>query len=56
MYFKDLLPRLVREGDDGNYGSTAVCDTICLQVCASNQLDSAVRILFALLLDKALRF
>ncbi|KAK4797487.1 hypothetical protein SAY86_029813 [Trapa natans] len=31
MYFKDLLPRLVREGDDGNYGSTAVCDTICLQ-------------------------
>ncbi|OWM64552.1 chorismate mutase 1, chloroplastic [Punica granatum] len=31
MYFKDLLPRLVRQGDDGNYGSTAVCDTICLQ-------------------------
>ncbi|KAL6551589.1 Chorismate mutase 1-like protein [Orobanche gracilis] len=31
MYFKDLLPRLVKEGDDGNYGSTATCDTICLQ-------------------------
>ncbi|KAL3525893.1 hypothetical protein ACH5RR_014265 [Cinchona calisaya] len=31
MYFKNLLPRLVKEGDDGNYGSTAVCDTICLQ-------------------------
>ncbi|XP_024016900.1 chorismate mutase 1, chloroplastic [Morus notabilis] len=32
MYFKDLIPRLVKEGDDGNYGSTAVCDTMCLQV------------------------
>ncbi|CBI22268.3 hypothetical protein VitviT2T_022690 [Vitis vinifera] len=31
MYFRDLLPRLVKEGDDGNYGSAAVCDTICLQ-------------------------
>ncbi|GMP72843.1 hypothetical protein CsSME_00030742 [Camellia sinensis var. sinensis] len=31
MYFRDLLTRLVREGDDGNYGSAAVCDTICLQ-------------------------
>ncbi|KAL3629407.1 Chorismate mutase 1-like protein [Castilleja foliolosa] len=31
MYFKNLLPRLVKEGDDGNYGSTATCDTICLQ-------------------------
>ncbi|KAL6520418.1 Chorismate mutase 1-like protein [Orobanche minor] len=31
MYFKDLVPRLVKEGDDGNYGSTATCDTICLQ-------------------------
>ncbi|XP_047328772.1 chorismate mutase 1, chloroplastic-like isoform X1 [Impatiens glandulifera] len=31
MYFKNLLPRLVKEGDDGNCGSTAVCDTICLQ-------------------------
>ncbi|KAL6553034.1 Chorismate mutase 1-like protein [Orobanche gracilis] len=33
-YFKDLLPRLVKEGDDGNYGSTATCDTICLQAQA----------------------
>ncbi|KAL7260716.1 hypothetical protein ACSBR1_006391 [Camellia fascicularis] len=31
MYFRDLLPRLVKPGDDGNSGSTAVCDTICLQ-------------------------
>ncbi|KAM0006179.1 putative chorismate mutase [Helianthus debilis subsp. tardiflorus] len=32
MYFKDLLPRLVMKGNDGNCGSTATCDTICLQV------------------------
>ncbi|XP_057487926.1 chorismate mutase 1, chloroplastic-like [Actinidia eriantha] len=32
VYFRDLLPRLVKEGDDGNCGSAAVCDTICLQV------------------------
>ncbi|PSS33667.1 Chorismate mutase [Actinidia chinensis var. chinensis] len=32
MYFRDLLPRLVKEGDDGNCGSAAVCDTLCLQV------------------------
>ncbi|GMY13790.1 putative chorismate mutase [Fagus crenata] len=31
MYFRDLIPRLVEEGDDGNCGSTAVCDTMCLQ-------------------------
>ncbi|GFY87009.1 chorismate mutase 1 [Actinidia rufa] len=31
VYFRDLLPRLVKEGDDGNCGSAAVCDTICLQ-------------------------
>ncbi|XP_010670212.1 chorismate mutase 1, chloroplastic [Beta vulgaris subsp. vulgaris] len=31
MYFKDLLPRLVKDGDDGNCGSSAACDTICLQ-------------------------
>ncbi|KAL8088858.1 hypothetical protein AgCh_038573 [Apium graveolens] len=31
MYFKRLVPRLVKEGSDGNCGSTAVCDTICLQ-------------------------
>ncbi|CAL5404842.1 unnamed protein product [Camellia sinensis] len=29
MYFRDLLTRLVKEGDDGNCGSAAVCDTIC---------------------------
>lgn len=32
MYFKNLLPRLVKQGGDGNYGSSATCDTICLQV------------------------
>ncbi|EEF29485.1 chorismate mutase 1, chloroplastic [Ricinus communis] len=32
MYFRDLLPRLVKDGSDGNSGSTAVCDAICLQV------------------------
>lgn len=32
MYFRDLLPRLVKTGDDGNYGSAAVCDALCLQV------------------------
>ncbi|XP_030952250.1 chorismate mutase 1, chloroplastic isoform X2 [Quercus lobata] len=31
MYFRDLISRLVKKGDDGNCGSTAVCDTMCLQ-------------------------
>ncbi|XP_031386340.1 chorismate mutase 3, chloroplastic [Punica granatum] len=31
VYFSNLLPRLVKSGDDGNYGSAAICDTICLQ-------------------------
>ncbi|KAJ8643970.1 hypothetical protein MRB53_005718 [Persea americana] len=31
MYFRNLLPRLVEEGNDGNCGSSAVCDTMCLQ-------------------------
>lgn len=31
IYFDGLLPRLVKKGDDGNSGSTAVCDTACLQ-------------------------
>ncbi|XAR55911.1 Chorismate mutase [Bertholletia excelsa] len=31
MYFRDLLPRLAKPGDDGNSGSAAFCDTICLQ-------------------------
>ncbi|XP_072988823.1 chorismate mutase 1, chloroplastic-like [Typha latifolia] len=30
MYFSNL-PRLVKRGNDGNCGSSAVCDTICLQ-------------------------
>ncbi|KAJ4874646.1 hypothetical protein Rs2_39664 [Raphanus sativus] len=32
MYFRHLLPRLVNPGDDGNCGSAAVCDTMCLQI------------------------
>lgn len=32
LYFRNLLPGLVKKGDDGNYGSTATCDTLCLQV------------------------
>ncbi|MBA0741232.1 hypothetical protein Gogos_014400 [Gossypium gossypioides] len=31
MYFRNLIPKLVKEGDDGNCGSTAICDTMCLQ-------------------------
>lgn len=31
MYFDELLPRIAAMGDDGNYGSTAVCDVACLQ-------------------------
>lgn len=31
MYFVELLPRIAAIGDDGNYGSTAVCDVACLQ-------------------------
>ncbi|KAJ7953873.1 Chorismate mutase [Quillaja saponaria] len=31
MYFKDLLPRLVKSGDDSNCGSAALCDALCLQ-------------------------
>ncbi|KDP41260.1 hypothetical protein JCGZ_15667 [Jatropha curcas] len=30
-YFIDVLPRLVKAGNDGNCGSAAVCDTMCLQ-------------------------
>ncbi|XP_027358416.1 chorismate mutase 1, chloroplastic-like [Abrus precatorius] len=31
VYFRVLIPQLVKEGDDGNCGSTAVCDVMCLQ-------------------------
>ncbi|MCO5587531.1 hypothetical protein L7F22_041481 [Adiantum nelumboides] len=31
LYFDELLPRFSTKGDDGNYGSTAVCDVLCLQ-------------------------
>lgn len=32
MYFNQLLPLFVAEGDDGNYASTATSDLACLQV------------------------
>ncbi|KAG5026383.1 hypothetical protein GLYMA_08G241000v4 [Glycine max] len=31
MYFGDLIPRLAKEGDDGHYESTSICDIMCLQ-------------------------
>ncbi|KAE9619991.1 hypothetical protein Lal_00040272 [Lupinus albus] len=31
VYFRVLIPQLVKEGNDGNCGSTAVWDTMCLQ-------------------------
>ncbi|CAL5012402.1 unnamed protein product [Urochloa decumbens] len=31
LYFDELLPRFAKEGSDGNYGSSALCDTSCLQ-------------------------
>ncbi|RZC71808.1 hypothetical protein C5167_034984 [Papaver somniferum] len=45
MYFKKLLPRLVKEGNDGNCGSTAVCDTICLQYYRKTQKSTMLPIL-----------
>ncbi|CAH1440220.1 unnamed protein product [Lactuca virosa] len=32
LYFKDILPRLVKEGNDDNCGSATTCDSTCLQV------------------------
>jgi len=31
-YFERVLPELVEPGDDRNYGSSATCDILCLQV------------------------
>ncbi|KAL3678167.1 hypothetical protein R1sor_021123 [Riccia sorocarpa] len=31
MYFDQLLPGIAASGDDGNYGSAATCDVLCLQ-------------------------
>ncbi len=33
MYLKHLLPGITDAGDDGNYGSCACYDVLCLQVC-----------------------
>lgn len=30
MYLEELLPGITREGDDNEYGSTAVADVSCL--------------------------
>ncbi|XP_051117301.1 chorismate mutase 1, chloroplastic-like [Andrographis paniculata] len=32
MYFQNILPSLVRDGNDGNNASSAISDTVCLQV------------------------
>jgi chorismate mutase len=32
MYFDELLPRLAKNGDDGNYAVAADADLACLQV------------------------
>jgi len=32
LYFRVLIPQIVKQGDDGNSGSSAVCDVTCLQV------------------------
>ncbi|XP_014517239.1 chorismate mutase 1, chloroplastic [Vigna radiata var. radiata] len=32
LYFRVLIPQIVKQGDDGNLGSSAVCDVTCLQV------------------------
>ena len=32
VYLDNILPEIAVEGDDKNYGSTAICDTACLQV------------------------
>ena len=67
LYFDELLPRFTSEGDDGNYGSTAVCDVLCLQVkpiiCYSgnfvNQLCHVGNFLFfksCLMLQNSQRF
>ncbi|KAJ8759161.1 hypothetical protein K2173_004168 [Erythroxylum novogranatense] len=39
MNFRELIPRLVKEGNDGNCGSAAVCDKICLQIKNANFAD-----------------
>jgi len=31
VYEKEIVPYICRPGDDGQYGSSAVCDTSCLQ-------------------------
>ncbi|KAG5062803.1 hypothetical protein JHK85_003986 [Glycine max] len=31
LHAQDILPRLVKAGDDDNCGSVTVCDTLCLQ-------------------------
>ncbi|KAL5150008.1 Chorismate mutase 1, chloroplastic [Glycine soja] len=31
LYFRVLIPQIVKQGDDGNSGSSAVCDVLCLQ-------------------------
>ncbi|KAK5783302.1 hypothetical protein PVK06_037810 [Gossypium arboreum] len=53
MYFRNLIPRLVKAGDDGNCGSTAVCDTVCLQVNILRQVSIAFPFQFLLAFSHA---
>ena len=43
MYLRQLLPGITRSGDDGNYGSCACYDVLCLQVRVSDMLCTAER-------------
>ena len=38
LYLEQLLPGIAAPGDDGNYGSAACYDVLCLQVTASTAL------------------
>ncbi|ONM37681.1 Chorismate mutase 1 chloroplastic [Zea mays] len=46
MYFDELLPRLVKKGSDGNAGSSALCDTTCLQVQMIFMLNPTLSFMF----------
>lgn len=43
FYFKEFLPLLVSDGDDGNYAATAASDLACLQVKTMCKLVPCVR-------------
>ncbi|KAI5442889.1 Chorismate mutase 1-like protein [Lathyrus oleraceus] len=53
VYFRNLIPQLVKEGDDGNYGSSAVCDVMCLQCQRESIMENLLKT-YDLLLPQAL--